>query len=124
MAVQTTYHDGGFNPSALAKNRKEEMDSVAGTFTSWDAAGAQTSQRALTTAETQLLSAQDAGGTTMTNAAALKTKAAQALTANATYLAIPTPTAAQNAAQAKALTQQVNALIRLLLGSLDDISGT
>lgn len=51
-------------------------------------------------------------------------KAQQALTVNATFLAIATPTAAQNAAQAKALTRQVNALIRLLLGALSDVSDT
>lgn len=44
-------------------------------------------------------------------------KARQALTNNAAYLALATPTNAQNAAQVKALTRQINALIRLLVGS-------
>ena len=45
--------------------------------------------------------------------------ARQALAANRTFLAIATPTAAQNAAQAKALTRQMNGVIRLLLTELD-----
>ncbi|MBA3356233.1 MAG: hypothetical protein H0U18_09945 [Pyrinomonadaceae bacterium] len=58
------------------------------------------------------------------NERSLYTKAQQALAVNATYLALATPTVAQNTAQVKALTRECNALIRLLLGSLDDISGT
>ncbi len=58
------------------------------------------------------------------NRSELEKKAVQALANNATFLAIATPTAAQNAAQAKALTRQVNALIRLQLADLADISDT
>lgn len=47
----------------------------------------------------------------------LHTKARQALTDNATFLAIATPTAAQVAAQVKRLTRQQNAVIRLLLAT-------
>ena len=55
----------------------------------------------------------------VTNDKSLRTKARAALAANATYLALATPTAAQNAAQVKRLTQECNALIRLALGALD-----
>jgi hypothetical protein len=55
---------------------------------------------------------------------ALRDRARAALTTNATFLALGTPTAAQNAAQVRALTRQTNALARLLLGLLDDTTGT
>ena len=58
------------------------------------------------------------------NAADLRTKAQTALTNNAAFLAIANPSAAQNAAQAKALTRQVNAVIRILLNQLADVSDT
>lgn len=54
----------------------------------------------------------------------IRDKAAQALTANATYLALGTPTNAQNLAQIRALTRECNGLIRLVLGLLDDATGT
>jgi hypothetical protein len=59
-----------------------------------------------------------------TNASTLHTKASQALTANAAYLAIPAPTATEVRTQTERLTREVNGLIRLLLNQLDDISGT
>lgn len=49
---------------------------------------------------------------------------AQAEATNASYLATASPTNAANAAQLKALTRQVNALMKLALGALDNINGT
>jgi hypothetical protein len=54
-----------------------------------------------------------------TNRTTIVEQATTALTDNATFIAIATPTTAQNAAQIKALTRQVNKLIRLAIGKLD-----
>lgn len=51
--------------------------------------------------------------------AALRSQAGDALAANATYLAIGAPTNAQVVAQVRALTQEVNALIKLIVGNFD-----
>lgn len=64
-------------------------------------------------------------GTTADNADQLLSKAAAALAANKTFLAISSPTNAQSISQVKALTRQVNAIIRLLVvDDLTDISDT
>lgn len=54
-----------------------------------------------------------------TNRQAIYGQVAQALADNTAFLAIASPSAAQNAAQIKALTRQVNKLIRLAVGQLD-----
>jgi len=63
---------------------------------------------------------------TEVNRLTIEDRLRQALTNNATYLAIATPTAAQTTAQAKALTRQVSALIRHQLAGdlLADTTGT
>lgn len=58
------------------------------------------------------------------NTATLQQRAAAALAANNTYLAIVSPTAAQTTAQARTLTKECNAIIRMLLGLVQDISDT
>lgn len=62
--------------------------------------------------------------TSTTNGAALLAKAATALTNNAAFLAVASPTNAQAVAQVKALTRQVNALIRLARRDLLSTDGT
>ena len=59
-----------------------------------------------------------------TNEKTLRDKATTALTANATYLALASPSTAQNTAQIKSLTRQVNAVIRLVNNALDSTAGT
>jgi hypothetical protein len=58
------------------------------------------------------------------NQQALNQKAQTALSHNATFLGIASPTSAQAITQVQALTRQTNALIRLVLGLLDSTSGT
>jgi len=48
--------------------------------------------------------------------AALLNKASNAVATNVTYLAIASPTTAQNVTQVRALTRQTNALMRLVAG--------
>lgn len=56
----------------------------------------------------------------------LHARARAALAGNATYLALATPSNAQNTAQVRALTRQINALIRLVVAAdlLTDNTGT
>lgn len=62
--------------------------------------------------------------TVVANAGALVAKARAALATNAAFLAIASPSNAQAVAQVQALTRQVNALIKLALDDLADISAT
>lgn len=54
-----------------------------------------------------------------TNSTTIRNQANAALDNNRTYLAIATPTNAQVVAQVRSLTQQMNGVIRLILGKLD-----
>ena len=67
---------------------------------------------------------QDAEATRNANADTLRARAQAALTANATFLALGSPTNAQTLAQVQLLTKECNGIIRLLLGVLDSTSGT
>ncbi len=119
MATTVTYHAGGYRPSAPAQNRAEQQDNGPNTYTRWNTAGVQVEQRPLTTDEAAALAAQDTAQTASTNHVSLRDKASQALAANSTYLALVTPTVAQNTAQVQRLTRENNALIRLMIGALD-----
>lgn len=55
----------------------------------------------------------------VTNQRTIQGQAQSALTDNRTYLGIGSPTNVQIAAQVRALTQQMNGIIRLLLGQFD-----
>jgi hypothetical protein len=102
-----------------------ELERVAGAvqYRRFDSGGL-VETRAATAPESALYTDWEAKDLVTTNEQTLRTKAQTALADNAAFLAIATPTAAQNAAQAKALTRQMNAVIRILLNQLADISDT
>ncbi len=58
------------------------------------------------------------------NAFTLRDRARTALAANATFLALASPTNAQTVAQVQRLTRECSALIRLLTSALDTTDGT
>ena len=68
-------------------------------------------------ATAQAAAAEDA--TKATNETTIRDRATTALADNKAFLALTSPTNAQNAAQVKALTRQVNGLIRLTLRRFD-----
>lgn len=70
-----------------------------------------------------VLASQAAAVTADANATTLRTRAQAALTANATFLGLASPTNAQLVAQVQLLTKESSALIRLVLGQLDSTSG-
>lgn len=92
---------------------------AAGLYTRYDADGAVIEQRPLTPEEAAWIADADAADARNANDVAIRDAVAAALTADRAYLALPAPTAAQTAAQVKALTRQVVSLARLTLGLLD-----
>lgn len=58
------------------------------------------------------------------NAQTLRSRAAAALSANATFLALGSPTNAQVLTQVQRLTRECSALIRLAMNLLDTTDGT
>lgn len=124
VTLITTYHVGGHIPAAPQQNRASELDSVAGTFTAWNAAGAVTESRALSADEVSRFAALEAGASILGNGTTVRSRAQAALAANATFLGIASPTNAQVATQVQRLTRECSAIIRLLLNELSDVSDT
>lgn len=69
--------------------------------------------------QTAITSASSAFVDRAANLATLQTQATNALATNRTYAALASPSTAQNTAEIKALAQQMNVVIRLLLNQLD-----
>lgn len=76
------------------------------------------------TGEARTVSAAPKPGTPIANHDDLRSKARAALSSNAAFLAIASPNNAQTAAQVKALTRQMNGVIRMLLGELTTTADT
>lgn len=58
------------------------------------------------------------------NRDAILAKIRQAMAANATYIGLATPSAAQTTAQVQRLSREVNGILKLLLDDLDDTNNT
>jgi hypothetical protein len=118
------YGRGGYRPAHPSLGKVEEFDDAAGRYTKWNDAGTILEARPYTPAETAQAAAGALERAKTTNRRTIEDRAAQALTANATYLALGTPTNAQVAAQVRRLTQECSALIRLALNQVDSTDGT
>jgi hypothetical protein len=121
MTVVARYHAGGYIAAAPAQNKAEELGAQ---YRRWDTGGVLLETRALTADESALVAAQLAAETAQTNTNTIRSRAATALTTNATFLAIASPSTAQVATQVKALTRQCDGVIRLMLNQLDTITDT
>lgn len=87
----------------------------------WDFTAEPHESRPYTAEENAAADAREVEAVAESNRETLIAQARAALAANRAFLATGTPTVAQNGAQIKALTRQMNAVIRLLVG---DLSGT
>ena len=65
---------------------------------------------------------QDNSDANVANLITLQSRASTALTNNATYLALGSPTTTQNTAQIQALTRQMDGIIRMLLQATSTIT--
>jgi hypothetical protein len=118
------YGTGGFRPAHPSLGKVKEHNDDLSTYTTWNDAGAVVEQRPYTAEETAIAAALAAATTTDTNRSTIEQRAQQALAANETFLALASPTNAQNAAQIKLLTRECQGLIRLAIKALDSLNGT
>ena len=112
MSVYFTHEDGKGN---IVEQVTDNGDGT-GTRTVYDADGNVTSTEQVTGLPVERAADR--------NARTVEDRLRSALDANRTYLAIATPTAAQQRAQVARLTRQNTALIRRLLRDLTDTSDT
>lgn len=133
--IGVVYFAGGEIPSHPSRNRSELWDVATSTYTRWNPDGSVAETRPFTAAEVaeaQLLAAGDAA---VRNRPTIEQRARQALATNQAFLALPdypaSPTTAQRdaairalIAQQRAAARQNNALIRIAIGLLDDVSDT
>jgi len=121
---QIAFGRGGYRPAHPSLGRVFFADDATSTVTRWNDAGVVIETRPYTADETAHAAAEAAETALRTNKRTIEDRAAQALSANATFLAIASPTNAQTLAQVRRLTQECSALIRLALNQLDTTDGT
>lgn len=90
----------------------------------YDQTGVEVGRRPYTTDENAAADARSQDATRLANGDTLRSKAQNSISGNVSFLSKSSPTTAQVTSQVKALTQQVDALIRLLVSDLSDTSGT
>lgn len=112
MTITTTVEDG---QGRVVERTVDNEDGTA-TRTRYNAAGA--------VVGTDQLTGLPVTPPAVVNREALLAKAAAALAANSTFLAIASPTNAQTLAQVRLLTRENNAVIRLLTAALDSTADT
>jgi hypothetical protein len=120
----TIYGVGGYRPAHPSQGRIEEHNDASSTVTRWNDAGTLIESRPYTAQEIAEAAASAVEVAKVSNRRTVEDRATQALAANATYLAIASPTNAQNLAQIRLLTRECSGIIRLLLNQLDTTDGT
>lgn len=118
------YGQGGYRPAHPSQGKIEEHDDATTTVTRWNDAGTMIETRPYTATETERAAEEARERVRIGNRSTIEQRARAALAANATYLAIASPTNAQNLAQIRLLTRECSALIRLALNELDTNDGT
>jgi hypothetical protein len=110
MAVRDLYVDNVL---------RERWDDGTRTYTAYSATGSVTSTRPYTAAENVNADALVTAAAEQANHDTIVSQATTAISSNQTYLGIASPTNAQVVAQDRALTQQMNTVIRLVIAKLD-----
>jgi hypothetical protein len=119
-----TYGLGGYRPAHPSQGKIEEHADATSTVTRWNDVGTVIDVRPYTADEQAQADAVAAGLFVDGAKRTVAERAQAALTTNATFLAINSPTNAQTLAQVRALTRECSGLIRMALNQFDSTDGT
>lgn len=108
------YGSGGWSGTSPNNNRTESWDLGSATYTRWSLDGTVAETRVLTGEETARLQALADGQTAAHSVDSIAALVQQAITDDDTYLALPSPTPADQLAQIRRLTRQMLAVARYL----------
>lgn len=121
---EIVYGVGGYRPNHPSLGRVFHADDATATVTRWNDAGVVIETRPYTVAETTRAIADAVERTALINKTTIEQRAAAFITATNTYLAIPSPTNAQVAAQVRRNAMATIGLVKILLNQLDNTDGT